>query len=138
MRSTLSNALPAMKQPLLFSAAEQQWVTTSHVMSCHLICFSLFLYPCTGNEEVLLSILSALGEWLARTADSAPAELAGFVSTRISKEKENVRRGLLRALRVAFQNPQMRGQVGGCSLHLGGRHVVTAVFCCVCLFLHLH
>ncbi|XP_050384454.1 protein ILITYHIA [Argentina anserina] len=60
-------------------------------------------YKEDGNEEVKLSILSALGSWAARSADVIQSDLISFFSFGL-KEKEALRRGHLRCLRTICRN----------------------------------
>ncbi|CAI5465590.1 unnamed protein product [Closterium sp. Yama58-4] len=76
--------------------------------------FLMTAYAGDTNEEVLASILSALGEWLARTARQAPAATSAFVTARLAKEKETLRRCTLRCLRMAFRNPHVREKLVPC------------------------
>ncbi|GJP65751.1 hypothetical protein CLOP_g22614, partial [Closterium sp. NIES-67] len=76
--------------------------------------FLMGAYAGDTNEEVLASILSALGEWLARTARQAPAATSAFVTARLAKEKETLRRCTLRCLRLAFRNPHVREKLVPC------------------------
>ncbi|CAI5476129.1 unnamed protein product [Closterium sp. Yama58-4] len=76
--------------------------------------FLMSAYAGDTNEEVLASILSALGEWLARTARQAPAATSAFVTARLAKEKETLRRCMLRCLRMAFRNPHVREKLVPC------------------------
>ncbi|CAI5977048.1 unnamed protein product [Closterium sp. NIES-65] len=76
--------------------------------------FLMTAYAGDTNEEVLASILSALGEWLARTARQAPAATSAFVTARLAKEKETLRRCTLRCMRLAFRNPHVREKLVPC------------------------
>lgn len=55
-----------------------------------------------GNEEVKLAILSALGSWAARFAE-VELDVISFIASGL-KEKEALRRGHLRCLRVICKN----------------------------------
>lgn len=63
--------------------------------------FLLFKFP--GNEEVKLAILLAISFWAARSADAVQADMVSFISSGL-KEKEVLRRGYLRCLRVICKN----------------------------------
>lgn len=56
-----------------------------------------------GNEEVKLAILSAVGSWAARSVDAVQPDLVSFIASGL-KEKEILRRGHLRCLRVICKN----------------------------------
>lgn len=64
----------------------------------------------SGNEEVRVAILAALGAWLSRVASSSPAECVKFFSLGL-KEKDTLRRAHLRCLRLAFQNSDILTEV---------------------------
>lgn len=51
-----------------------------------------------------LAILSALALWANRSAEAVKPEMVSFISTGL-KEKEALRRGHLRCLRVICKNP---------------------------------
>lgn len=57
------------------------------------------MYDLAGNEEVKLASLSALGSWAARSADAVQPDLISIVTSGL-EEKEAIRRGHLRCLRV--------------------------------------
>ncbi|CAI7810608.1 unnamed protein product [Closterium sp. NIES-54] len=76
--------------------------------------FLMSAYAGDTNEEVLAAVLSALGEWLARTTRQAPAATSSFVTARLAKEKETLRRCTLRCLRLAFRNPHVREKLVPC------------------------
>ncbi|KAJ4968726.1 hypothetical protein NE237_015427 [Protea cynaroides] len=61
--------------------------------------FLLSCYKEDANEEVKLAVLSALASWAARSADAVHPEVVSFISSGL-KEKETLRRGHLRCLRV--------------------------------------
>ncbi|KAK6915301.1 hypothetical protein RJ641_020418 [Dillenia turbinata] len=65
--------------------------------------FLLSSYKDEGNEEVRLAILSALSSWTTRSVDAIHPNLISFVMSGL-KEKEALRRGHLRCLRVIFRN----------------------------------
>lgn len=64
-----------------------------------------------GNEEVKLAILLAIASWAERSADSVQQDLVSFIASGL-KEKEALRRGHLRCLRVISQNADAIVQVG--------------------------
>ncbi|KAF2306959.1 hypothetical protein GH714_022778 [Hevea brasiliensis] len=65
--------------------------------------FLLSCYKDEGNEEVKLAILSATASWAARSADAVQADMVSFIASGL-KEKEVLRRGHLRCLRVICKN----------------------------------
>ncbi len=65
---------------------------------------------CAGNEEVRITVLAALGSWLARAGESIPADCAIFFSAGL-KEKEMLRRAHLRCLRQALKNQDLVNKV---------------------------
>ncbi|KAL2941259.1 Protein ILITYHIA, partial [Bienertia sinuspersici] len=68
-------------------------------LSSTLCGFLLSCYKDEGNEEVKLAILSALACWLERGADCIQPAIISFFTSGL-KEKEGLRRGHLRCLRV--------------------------------------
>ncbi|XP_057471002.1 protein ILITYHIA [Actinidia eriantha] len=65
-----------------------------------------FLLPCykeDGNEEVKLASLLALASWGARCPDAIQPDVVSFIGSGL-KEKETLRRGHLRCLRVMCKN----------------------------------
>lgn len=79
-------------------------------LSSSLCGFLLSCYKDDGNEEVKLAILSALASWLARGADCVQPAILSFFSSGL-KEKEGLRRGHLRCLRVICNNADVTLQV---------------------------
>ncbi|OVA02254.1 HEAT [Macleaya cordata] len=70
----------------------------------HTICsFLLSCYKEDGNEEVKLSILSALASWATRSAEVVQQDFLSFIANGL-KEKELLRRGHLRLLRSICKN----------------------------------
>lgn len=65
------------------------------------ICLHFFFF--LGNEEVKLAILSAVASWAKRSADIIQSDLLSFFASGL-KEKEALRRGHLRCLRVICTN----------------------------------
>ncbi|XP_050224461.1 protein ILITYHIA [Mercurialis annua] len=65
--------------------------------------FLLSCYKNEGNEEVKLAILFAIASWAARSADAVQPDLVSFIASGL-KEKEVLRRGHLRCLRVICKN----------------------------------
>lgn len=57
----------------------------------------------TGNEEVKLASLSAMASWGARCPDAIQPDVVSFIGSGL-KEKETLRRGHLRCLRVMCKN----------------------------------
>ncbi|KAJ7973575.1 translational activator GCN1 [Quillaja saponaria] len=69
----------------------------------HTICdFLLSYYKDDGNDEVKIAILSAVASWAARST-SIQQDLVSFIASGL-KEKEALRRGHLRCLRVVCKN----------------------------------
>ncbi|KAG6388178.1 hypothetical protein SASPL_153377 [Salvia splendens] len=68
----------------------------SYLLSC---------YKEDGNEEVKLAILSCLASWAVKSGDAIPPELVTFFVSGL-KEKETLRRGYLRCLRLVCRNSE--------------------------------
>ncbi|KAJ8616836.1 hypothetical protein MRB53_036208 [Persea americana] len=66
--------------------------------------FLISFYRDDGSEEVKLAVLSALALWANRSAEAVKPDVVSFISTGL-KEKEALRRGHLRCLRVICKNP---------------------------------
>lgn len=60
-------------------------------------------YKDDGNEEVKHACLTALASWVARSTDAIRPEFVSFMATGL-KEKESLRRGHLRCLRIICKN----------------------------------
>ncbi|KAL3370936.1 hypothetical protein AABB24_007783 [Solanum stoloniferum] len=65
--------------------------------------FLLSCYKDDGNEEVKLACLSCLATWTAKCADAIQPDVISLIASGL-KEKEALRRGHLRCLRVMCQN----------------------------------
>ncbi|XP_047319799.1 protein ILITYHIA [Impatiens glandulifera] len=65
--------------------------------------FLLSCYKDEGNEEVKLAILSAVASWGVKFPDAVKPDLVSFIASGL-KEKETLRRGHLRCLRVICKN----------------------------------
>ncbi|XP_057962817.1 protein ILITYHIA [Malania oleifera] len=65
--------------------------------------FMLSYYKDDGNEEVKIAILSAMASWVVRSADAIQSDVVSFIASGL-KEKEALRRGHLRFLRVISKN----------------------------------
>ncbi|KAF7144019.1 hypothetical protein RHSIM_Rhsim05G0170000 [Rhododendron simsii] len=65
--------------------------------------FLLSCYKDDGNEEVKLASLSAMASWGARCPDAIRPDVVSFIGSGL-KEKETLRRGHLRCLRVMCKN----------------------------------
>lgn len=65
------------------------------------LCFGLCAYP--GNEEVKLAILSCFASWAARCADAIDPGVVSFITNGL-KEKETLRKGHLRCVRLICKN----------------------------------
>lgn len=64
----------------------------------------------SGNEEVKLIILSALASWAAKAAETVQPDVVLFFAAGL-KEKEALRRGHLRCLRIVCKNPDILNRV---------------------------
>lgn len=67
--------------------------------SLHVLVSVLLDGQSTGNEEVKLASLSALASWGARCPDAIQPDVVTFIGSGL-KEKDTLRRGHLRCLRV--------------------------------------
>lgn len=56
-----------------------------------------------GSEEVKLAILSALASWSTRNAEAIDSQVVSFIASGL-KEKDTLRKGHLRCLRVICKN----------------------------------
>ncbi|GMP21854.1 hypothetical protein CsSME_00000112 [Camellia sinensis var. sinensis] len=65
--------------------------------------FLLSCYKDDGNEDVKLASLSAIASWGARCPDAIQPDVISFIGSGL-KEKEGLRRGHLRCLRVMCEN----------------------------------
>ncbi|XP_042987937.1 protein ILITYHIA isoform X4 [Carya illinoinensis] len=72
-------------------------------LSSSICVFLLSYYKDDGNEEVKLAILLAVASWAARSADAVQPDVVSFIASGL-KEKETLRRGHLRCLRVICRN----------------------------------
>ncbi|XP_059665692.1 protein ILITYHIA isoform X2 [Cornus florida] len=68
--------------------------------------FLLSCYTDDGNEEVKLASLSAIASWAARSAEAIQPDVVSFLASGL-KEKEALRRGHLRCLRVMCRNAEV-------------------------------
>ncbi|CAA7390601.1 unnamed protein product [Spirodela intermedia] len=68
--------------------------------------FLLYYYKDEGNEEVKLIILSALASWAAKAAETVQPDVVLLFAAGL-KEKEALRRGHLRCLRIVCKNPDI-------------------------------
>lgn len=68
------------------------------------------LFYLLGNEDVKLSILSAVASWASRSSDAIQPNLVSFIAAGL-KEKEALRRGHLRCVRIICRNPDAISQV---------------------------
>lgn len=84
----------------LSCAPEGKYLSSLSITICQ---FLLSCYKAEGNEEVKLAILLAISFWAARSADAVQADMVSFISSGL-KEKEVLRRGYLRCLRVICKN----------------------------------
>ncbi|XP_008796399.2 protein ILITYHIA [Phoenix dactylifera] len=65
--------------------------------------FLLSCYKDDGSEEVKLAILSALASWLSRSAEAVQPDVVSFIALGL-REKETLRKGHLRCLRLVCKN----------------------------------
>ncbi|KAL9436557.1 hypothetical protein AB3S75_022580 [Citrus x aurantiifolia] len=84
----------------LSNATEGKYLNSLSLTICK---FLLSCYKDEGNEEVKLAILSAVASWAKRSADIIQSDLLSFFASGL-KEKEALRRGHLRCLRVICTN----------------------------------
>lgn len=84
----------------LSNATEGKYLNSLSLTICK---FLLSCYKDEGNEEVKLAILSAIASWAKRSADIIQSDLLSFFASGL-KEKEALRRGHLRCLRVICTN----------------------------------
>lgn len=82
-----------------------------------------------GNEEVKLAILSAIAAWAARSSDSLQPELLSLFASGL-KEKESLRRGHLRCLRVIAKNSDVVAQVRVLVVFLLSLHLLLSFLIC--------
>lgn len=80
----------------LSNATEGKYLNSLSLTICK---FLLSCYKDEGNEEVKLAILSAVASWAKHSADTIQPDLVSFITSGL-KEKEALRRGHLRCLRV--------------------------------------
>ncbi|ONK79574.1 uncharacterized protein A4U43_C01F7760 [Asparagus officinalis] len=62
-------------------------------------CFLVSCYKDDGSEEVKVAVLSALASWASRSAEAVQPDVVSFLASGL-REKENLRKGHLRCLRV--------------------------------------
>ncbi|KAJ0966557.1 hypothetical protein J5N97_023474 [Dioscorea zingiberensis] len=67
--------------------------------------FLLSFYKDDGSEEVKLATLSALASWVSKSAEAVQADLVSFIAAGL-KEKETLRKGHLRCLRVVCKKSE--------------------------------
>ncbi|KAG2312032.1 hypothetical protein Bca52824_023589 [Brassica carinata] len=72
--------------------------------------FLIACYKDEGNEDVKLSILSAIASWVSRSSDAIQPNFVSFIAAGL-KEKEALRRGHLRCLRIICRNPDTISQI---------------------------
>lgn len=77
------------------------------------------LFLNSGSEEVKLAVLSALALWANRSAEAVKPDVVSFISTGL-KEKEALRRGHLRCLRVICKNPDTLTKVSRFLFYFNG------------------
>eukprot|EP00850_Spirogloea_muscicola_P017739 SM000155S01668 [mRNA] locus=s155:261471:283828:+ [translate_table: standard] len=75
------------------------------------VAYLLGAYRSEANEEARLSILAALGLWVARGGGAAAVAAVPFYNNGL-KEKDLVRRGHLKSLRAAIQSDSFRSSCG--------------------------
>ncbi|KAL8544545.1 hypothetical protein ACS0TY_004932 [Phlomoides rotata] len=79
--------------------------------------YLLSCYKDDGNEEVKLAILSCLASWAVKSADAISPDLVTFIVSGL-KEKETLRRGYLRCLRLMCRNTDVAIQMSSLLLPL--------------------
>ncbi|KAI3459061.1 hypothetical protein Pfo_015724 [Paulownia fortunei] len=79
--------------------------------------FLLSCYKDDGNEEVKLAILYCLAAWAVKSADAISSDLVTFIVSGL-KEKETLRRGHLRCLRLICKNTDAVLQISSVLLPL--------------------
>ncbi|KAG8380391.1 hypothetical protein BUALT_Bualt06G0010500 [Buddleja alternifolia] len=79
--------------------------------------FLLSCYKDDGNEEVKLASLSCLAAWAAKSAEAISQDLITFIVSGL-KEKEALRRGHLRCLRIICKNTDAVQQMSSLLLPL--------------------
>lgn len=84
----------------LSTCPEGKYLSSLSQSVCGLL---LSTYKDDGNEEVKLACLTALAVWVARSTDAIKPEVVTFIGSGL-KEKESLRRGYLRCLRVICKN----------------------------------
>ncbi|PWA68142.1 ILITYHIA [Artemisia annua] len=84
----------------LSKCPEGKYLSSLSLSVCGLL---LTTYKDDGNEEVKLACLTALASWVARSTDAIGPELLSFIGSGL-KEKESLRRGHLRCLRIICRN----------------------------------
>lgn len=84
----------------LSTCPEGKYLSSLSQSVCGLL---LTTYKDDGNEEVKLACLTALASWVARSTDAIRPEVVSFIASGL-KEKESLRRGYLRCLRVICKN----------------------------------
>nr|GEV72458.1 protein ILITYHIA [Tanacetum cinerariifolium] len=99
-------AFPYQRVGMIYSLKEiSKCPEGKYLSSLSLRVFGLLLttYKDDGNEEVKLACLTAQASWVARSTDAIGPELLSFISSGL-KEKESLRRGHLRCLRIICKN----------------------------------
>ncbi|CAN6228831.1 unnamed protein product [Urochloa humidicola] len=79
--------------------------------------FLLTCYKDDGIEEVKLAILSALGSWALVSAEAVQPDVVSFIAAGL-KEKDTLRKGHLKLLRVICKNPDSLTKVTSLLDHL--------------------
>jgi len=74
-----------------------QWTVCTGSPVC-----SPFIFT-AGSEEVKMAVLSALASWASKSAETVQPDVASFLASGF-KEKEILRKGHLRCLRVICKN----------------------------------
>ncbi|KAG6482942.1 hypothetical protein ZIOFF_059581 [Zingiber officinale] len=90
-RTGMINAIEELsKSPAAKSLSKLAPTVSSFLMSC---------YKEDVSEEVKLAVLSALASWASRTSEAVNQEVISFIASGL-KEKDSLRKGHLRCLRV--------------------------------------
>jgi hypothetical protein len=91
----------------LASAPEGKYIGSLSRTICS---FLIACYKDEGNEDVKLSILSAVASWASRSSVAIQPNLVSFIAAGL-KEKEALRRGHLRCVRIICRNPDTISQI---------------------------
>ncbi|XP_020581082.1 protein ILITYHIA-like [Phalaenopsis equestris] len=99
-------ALPYQRIGMINALAEMSRAPSGKALNKLAPMVSTFLLSCykgDGSDEVKLAILSSLGSWASRSAETVQPNVISFLSSGI-KEKEILRKGHLKCLRIICKN----------------------------------